>query len=1344
MHQTVPHPNGSVVAIEPWEQNYLHSWPKPQLATVREGKIELANDTEEPITLGVHVKSCKIWTTEESQNNDDTNSYYKFSNMKVNEAKDGDENMKEIRKGDDIEENAKEMIDKAHNLYNSVFNKDLSVGYNGYYGKHECALNWASSERPAANKVKVPSYGHDLKGLQQELMDELTNQGVLLVPQEHDIIVQSVCPSFIQRKQRAKDKPKHLLTKDDIRLLINFGPINDKIKPVPIHVTKTDDVLISLGRWKQLIMFDLFNGYFQNHMRKDAIPWLGVQTPFGGLRVISRSGQGLAGMAEEFNELTSKVLKDELQEGICFIIVDDLYVGGETQLEAATNYLRILSKMHNANLKVTPEKTHIFPKSVDVLGWVWNQGGFLKASPHRTCSLQNTKVSDVKKIKDMRSWVGLFKTLHIVTPNISTLLAPFEAATAGRETNENFEWSHNLEIKFKQAKIAISTMKTLYLPSPEDQLLLLPDASKGGIKGEGPAGIGHILYAIKDGKKLPVRVHSAKLKEACKRWSPCELEALACGTAIEKEYDLIRESKKPLIVCPDSKPVHEAVNLVNKGHFSTSSRMSSFLTNINRLPVQTSHISGKARLNPVADHQSRFPSECTSEVCSVCKFIDETIASVLEPAAKNCSLSTTNAEGFASRSAWKQAQNENQACQQAKHLLTTGKPPPKAAGKHSGELWNDIRQYFRDATVAKDGLLVVKSLPETLSGNVSRERIVIPKTLAPSLLYHLHNHSQEHPQKTQQKAKFQRQFYAVGLDKHLENLYKHCYKCSVLIKLPREAIQNETKTKVEAPHSHFHADVIKRASQNILTIKDHFSSFQDAMLIPSEKAEDLKQGIIILTSGLRHPNMIFISPDNSPGFTTLVRNQDKELQKLKVSFVKTDELNKNANAVIDRGCQELEEEIKRLSPEGEKISIATLKLATLNLNSKLRRRGNISAFEINSSRDQNTGEHLSMNDEKLRTDQLQVRKANQVAVPNSQPVLVGDTVSIKNKTDKHKVNDMFIVTSKTPDKIKVQKLLHPLKETPGKIMSKTYETDEKRLRVIHRPAPIDDSDDDEIFEDDPIAIQLKKPNSWNPIDSRFFSKNQDDDDDDDVTSDEQQPADYNDSVNNSPVNAGPEEPEEGASENADELASEEYDDDQLEWDSSPEQYQLNLSTDDHRNDDIDHALRPRILFPNDQSDPEPDSLTSEASSEVFNVHDVPTPATNSKLLRNNAFRKRVRPPRRPRTTGTPPSLPRITRSQTRESPVSHEGSVPRVTRSSIRSISAPTTPSQVIPDQVQLLHRVLPQHDPVVPEVVQLGPRVQRLDRALQHPPVLPEGRPRRSTRRDIDYLKYDETGDKE
>ena len=373
-----------------------------------------------------------------------------------------------------------------------------------HYGKHECHLNWASSERPQASKVRVPNYDHDLKGLQQELMDQLTSQKVLLIPQDHNIKVQSVCPSFIQRKQRAKDKPKNLLTKDDVRLLVNFGPVNEKIKPLPIHVPKTDDILIAMGRWKHLIIFDLYNGYFQNHMSEDSIPWLGVQTPFGGLRVIARSGQGLLGMAEEFDELLSKVLKEELKEGIVCKIVDDLYVGGSTQEEAAINYTRVLAKLSNANLKITAEKTKIFPMTADVLGWVWREGGFLEASPHRKIALINTKTTDIVKVRDMRSWLGLFKTLHMATPKIHLILSPFEKAVAGKDSSEKFIWNHELESAFREAKSKIDSIINLYMPSPEDQLLLETDAANG--KGDNSAGIGHILYAIKNKEKLPVRV----------------------------------------------------------------------------------------------------------------------------------------------------------------------------------------------------------------------------------------------------------------------------------------------------------------------------------------------------------------------------------------------------------------------------------------------------------------------------------------------------------------------------------------------------------------------------------------------------------------------------------------------------------------------------------------------------------------------------------------------------------------------------------------------------------------------------------------------------------------------
>ena len=154
--------------------------------------------------------------------------------------------------------------------------------------------------------------------------------------------------------------------------------------------------------------------------------------------------------------------------------------------------------------------------------------------------------------------------------------------------------------------------------------------------------------------------------------------------------------------------------------------------------------------------------------------------------------------------------------------------------------------------------------------------------------------------------------------------------------------------------------------------------------------------------------------------------------------------------MIDKGCQELEEEMKRLEPEGDRISIAKLKLAIMKLNSKLRRKGKLSAYEIYYARDQNSGENLHLNDELIRDNQLEKRKDNRQQ-PEEKVIQVGDTVALKNRNLKHKANDIFLVTNKKNENITVQKILHPLKNTPTKIMSKTYNTKEKLLCPIHQP-----------------------------------------------------------------------------------------------------------------------------------------------------------------------------------------------------------------------------------------------------------------------------------------------------
>ena len=178
---------------------------------------------------------------------------------------------------------------------------------------------------------------------------------------------------------------------------------------------------------------DLKSAFYQNHMHLDAQPYLGLMTPFGGLRVLARSGQGLIGQSEELDELMSKILKVELTEGIVTKLQDDLIIGGDNQEDAARNYIRILHKFHLANLKVEPEKTNIFPDSCDVAGWIWKKGGFLEVLPHRKSSILTARQDQITKVRHLRSFICLYKTLHMATPAISRVLAPLEDAVAGKD-----------------------------------------------------------------------------------------------------------------------------------------------------------------------------------------------------------------------------------------------------------------------------------------------------------------------------------------------------------------------------------------------------------------------------------------------------------------------------------------------------------------------------------------------------------------------------------------------------------------------------------------------------------------------------------------------------------------------------------------------------------------------------------------------------------------------------------------------------------------------------------------------------------------------------------------------
>ena len=298
--------------------------------------------------------------------------------------------------------------------------------------------------------------------------------------------------------------------------------------------------------------------------------------------------------------------------------------------------------------------------------------------------------------------------------------------------------------------------------------------------------------------------------------------------------------------------------------FSSNPRIQALITNVNRIPIIVQHASGKNKLNNCGDFQSRHPSTCTTQHCSICKFVSEASDTVLHPHAINAVKTVEISEDMMKNTkAWKTVQEESKSCQQAKFHISSGKTPSKASGK----LLSEIRRLISVATIDNEGMLVVISKPNSFS-SISNKKVVIPSSHLPAVLWQLHA-SLNHPPKSQLKSQFDRLFYSVGLHPELDILYSECHFCQTQMKIP-SVTTHHTVNDVKVPGSSFHADVIKRATQKIFIVRDNFSSFTMAKIIPSENHSSLKQALIDLIIPFKLVGSVTVKVDNATGFIPLL------------------------------------------------------------------------------------------------------------------------------------------------------------------------------------------------------------------------------------------------------------------------------------------------------------------------------------------------------------------------------------------------------------------------------------------------------------------------------------------
>ena len=1004
----VPHhvaKDGSV-AVEPRFDNHHAkmsqcAWPDSGVHQVVNGKLKISNTTREPILINKNSHICNILPQS------DFVSPASILKVDVEDNKSGQSEViapvkktslysasVQVDPDNILKSEEREKFKSLISQYDAVFNPVIGT-YNNKSGPVYVEVNMGP-EPPPQFKGRVPFYGKQEMQLLQEKFDVLVAKGVFQRPQDLGVTMENVNPSFLVKKRDSLDK----------RLVTDFTTIASHCRPTPTLMPNVDATLRQIAEWNVLLKTDFTEAYFQLQLKKSSMKYCGVVSPFQGSYVYTRGCMGLPGTEVALEELTCRLFGHMVKEGKVAKLADDLFVGGKNITELHKNFEEVLQILQENNIRLSGKKTIIAPKSVLILGWIWCNGT-IRSGAHRLSALSECEPPET--VKALRSYIGAYRFLSRVVKNYAALLLPLENMIVGEKVGtKKLEWSDSKLVEFQKAQSALKDAKAITLPRSDDILHIVTDAAIT------PTAVGAVMYAVREGKPLLAGFFNSKLPLYQRKWLPCEVEGVAIGAAISHFAPYILQSNHKPVIFTDSKPCVDAVKKLNRGEFSVSARLTTFLSSVSRYQAIVKHIQGAA--NVTSDFISRNPVECKDDRCQLCSFLKASMDAVVATIKVSDVLEGRVSLPFINKGSWVEIQ---ELCSDLRHVfkfIRNGTTPGK-----KGRNLREVKRYMSSKVViSREGALVVRQIQPF---NDAAERIVVPQQVLHGILTVLHLRLC-HPTAYQLNKVFNRFFFALNVETAIDQCTTSCHHCSSMNPLPTSLIEESTESSPDHFAQKFAADVIKRNSQLILVLRETVSSFTQAELIISEQSTELSAGLLRLSNLMRPSKLtqmiIRVDPHVShvSMFMEIEKNRGLAEHNIKLEIGRV--LNKNKNPVGEKAVQELTKEILNQSPEGGQISTTTLSNAVAMLNSRLRAPG-VSAHEMFTQRDQTTGFQLSLDDINLISEQHSRRQANHKYSDKSKsrgkPSLpaaklsVGDIVYIYQDKNKLAARPRYIVIS---------------------------------------------------------------------------------------------------------------------------------------------------------------------------------------------------------------------------------------------------------------------------------------------------------------------------------------------
>ena len=277
-----------------------------------------------------------------------------------------------------------------------------------------------------------------------------------------------------------------------------------------------------------------------------------------------------------------------------------------------------------------------------------------------------------------------------------------------------------------------------------------------------------------------------------------------------------------------------------------------------------------------------------------------------------------------------------------------------------------------------------------------------------------------HPSKSQLTSLVQRYFYTPGWRNIVQEITDQCHQCSTVKQLPKILLDDTTDIP-QGIGTHMAADVIERNGQKILVVRDKLSQFTRASLIPDQTADTLRQFLLSMVLDILPDSGTNIRVDGATAFQTLERESATNgtlLKQLNIIIEVGRLVNKNKNPVGENAVKEVLKEILRHTECKGQVSHTDLDVIMKNINSRIRSNG-LSAKEMMFKRDLVTNKDISVTQEDISKQlqdnrkELSIRsqksKQRYLTKTPSQSFQIGQLVLLRNAVNKITPRDLYIV-----------------------------------------------------------------------------------------------------------------------------------------------------------------------------------------------------------------------------------------------------------------------------------------------------------------------------------------------